>query len=342
MQGINESIFMSALRAFFTMFFGAFGIAIACLLIGLAYYGIANAVDEETFTSKVKILPDAQGNRNKLSSDIPVLLQINLEGEIGTDKLTGKNIEEILLDSREDALKGRVKGILLKINSPGGGVNDSDSIYHLMLQYKERYQVPVFAFVDGLCASGGYYIACAADKIYASDVSLIGSIGVLAWPPFMNLADALGKIGVSTMTLFAGVDKDQMNPFRSWKPDEQAQYQSLINFYYNSFVDIVANSRSLQREILEKEYGAKIFPAPEAYKLGLVDKNAVTRSQVLDDLAQEAGITGKYQVVGFETKSWWKKLIAQEPSSPLFTGKVRHELVLPQHQGNPFSFIFIP
>lgn len=335
---------MSAFRAFFVALFAVLGITVALVLVGLGYYGLYSLAEEETYSSKVKLLPDAEGNRKKLTETAPVLLQINIEGEIGCDKLTGKNMEELLLDSRdEDAFKERhVKGVLLVINSPGGSVNDSDIIYRLIKQYKEQYKVPVFAFVDGLCASGGYYIACAADKIYASDVSLIGSIGVLAWPPFMNLVDALGKIGVSALTISAGTGKDQMNPFRTWKPDEQTQYQSLINFYYTRFVDVVCAGRTLDKEKLVDTFGAKVFPAPEALKLGLVDSCCDTRAQALTDLAKAAKIEGKYQVVGFETKSWWKKLIKGEAASPLITGKIKHELDLPLHHGNPFSYIFIP
>lgn len=342
MKGIHESVFMSSLRAFFVTLFGALGIAAACLAVGLVYILVAAGVKEESLPSNVKVLADANGSRKKISSSHPVLLQISFNGEIGKDKLTGKQIEELLLDSREDALEGRVKGILLVMNSPGGGVNDSDIIYRLLKEYKELYHVPIFAFVDGLCASGGYYIACAADKIYASDVSMVGSIGVLAWPPFMNLSDALEKIGINSLTLSAGEGKDEMNPFRSWKPDEQKQYQTLINFYYNRFVEIVAQDRSIPKETVVQNFGAKVFPAPEALSAGLINVSGATRSQTLKDLAQAANIEDKYQVVGFESESWWKKWIKEEPASPLMTGTLKHELGLPTHSGNPFSYIFRP
>lgn len=342
MKGIHESVFMSSLRALFVSFFSIMGIAIAVTAVCLAYYGLASAVEEETFSSKVKILPDAEGSRTKLSSSTPILLQISIDGEIGKDKLTGKHIEEILLDTHEDALKGRVKGILLVINSPGGGVNDSDIIYHLLMQYKDQYHVPIYAYVNGLCASGSYYAACAADKIYATDVSLIGSIGVLSWPPFMNLSDAMEKVGVSSLTLSAGKGKDELNPFRIWQPDEQHHYQTLINFYYNRFVNIVSSDRKLDKEILVKDCGAKVYPASEALTIGLIDGEGYSRAKVLKELAHAAGIDKRYQVVGFETKSWWKKLMKEESQSPLITGKIKHELPLPMHHGNPFSYIFIP
>ncbi len=339
MKVIYESIFMGSLRAFFMALFGVLGVAVAILAIALACYGIFSATDEQTFSSDVKILPDANGDRTKLSSSKPILLQLTIDGEIGKDKLTGKKIEELLLDSREDAFAtDRVKGILLVINSPGGGVTDSDIIYRHLKEYKERFQIPIYTFVDGICASGGYYIACASDKIYASDVSLIGSIGVVGWPPFFNVTDTLEKVGVNAMTLSAGKGKDQMNPFRPWKEGEQKQYQSLIDYFYSQFVAIVTEARPIDTERLEETLGADVFPAPKAKDFGLIDENGASRGDVLTALAKESGIEGKYQVVGFETTSWWKKTLKEEPRSPLFSGKIKHEFALPAIEGNPFYY----
>jgi len=343
MKGIHESIFMSSLRAFCVTLCGALGLIVVLIALSIAYYSVYKAVEDESYPSKFKLLPDAHGSRKELSSSEPVLLQITFHGEIGASKLAAKDIEEILLDSKEDIFKERpVKGILLVINSPGGSVNDSDIIYHLIKEYKERYHVPVFAYAEGLCASGGYYIACAADKIYASDVSLVGSIGVLSWPPFVNVVDALEKIGVNALTLSAGIGKDEMNPFRTWKPDEQKQYQSLLDFYYHRFVEIVSSERPVDKEHIIHTLGAKVYPAPEALNLGLIDQCCSTRSQALTDLAKAAKIEGKYQVVGYESSSWWKKWLKEEPASPLLTGKIKHELALPSYKGNPMSYIFVP
>lgn len=337
MKIVQESIFMNSLRAFFVSFFGICGalIALGALLIG--FYFLFSTSDEDSLSSKVKILPDANGVRKELKGDVPVLLQINIDGEIGKEHLAAEKIETILLESREDAFEnGRVKGILLSINSPGGGVTDSDIIYRLIKQYKERYHVPVFAFVDGLCASGGYYIACAADKIFASDVSLIGSIGVVSWPPFINVTDALEKIGISSLTLFAGKGKDEMNPFRPWQVDEQKNYQNLIDYFYARFVSVVCENRpQLDREEFTKDHGAAVFTPVKAQELGLVDATSCTRSDTLRALAKETGIEQKYQVVGFETKTWWKKMLKSE-------NRMKHEIVLPRFHGNPFSYIYAP
>ncbi|NGX60582.1 MAG: putative signal peptide peptidase SppA [Chlamydiae bacterium] len=339
MKAIHETVFMSALRSFFVALFGVLGALIALFLVVFALVGLFVATEDKSLPSNVKILPDAKGKRKELASSAPVILQIDVKGKVGEGNLTGEKVEEVLLDSREkDFKKGRVKGILLNINTPGGAANDSDVIYRHLKTYKERYDVPVFAYVNGMCASGGYYIACAADKIYASDSSLIGSIGVLAWPPFLNLADTLEKLGVKPLTLSAGKGKDELNPFRPWKEGEQKHYQKIINFFYREFVAIVSENRQIPVDFLVDEVGAEAYPSPKALDFGLIDGERYTRALVLEELAEAAGIEGKYQVVSFETSSWWQQLYQNASQNPLITGKIKHELSLPNLEGYPLSF----
>src|ERR1700722_16063059 len=237
---MSDSLFKKSIRAYFVAISVTSGIL--ATLFG-AYIVIAllfNYAKEDSFSSSIKLMPDANWQRKQLPKATPVLLQINIKGEIGKDDLKASKVENLLLKSREDDFKNdRVKGVLLLIDSPGGDANDSDVIYRLVKEYKERFKLPVYAYVDGICASGSFYIACAADKIYASEVSLIGSVGVLSWPPFLNFVDLMQKVGVNTKTLSAGLGKDEMNPFRPWKADEDKKRQTILDFYYNRFVAVV-------------------------------------------------------------------------------------------------------
>lgn len=329
MKPPRESLFLSSLRAFFTALFAILGICAGIFLVVLAFYGLLSLVEEKGLPSCVKILPDAEGRRKELTGLHPVILQINVVGEIGKDPLKASKVEEILLKSHEDELKdGRVKGVLLVINSPGGAAVDSDQIYHLLKSYKTQYNIPIYAYIDGLCASGGYYIACASDRIFASDVSLVGSVGVVSWPPFFNVVEAIEKIGVKALTLKAGKDKDTLNPVRPWKEDEQAPYQRFIDYYYAQFVDLVTKERpAIDRKSLVEEYGAQIFPAPIAMEHGYVDVHGASRADVLHALIKKAGIEGSYQVITFKTASWFNELLKER--SPLLTGRLKHELALP-------------
>lgn len=338
---VNESIFYSSLRAFFVTLFGALGFLIGFGILVFLAIAVFSSGEEKSFGHGIKILPDANGSRKELPASTPVILQIDLEDEIGKHGATAEKVQEILLDSREDDFKnGRVKAILLNVNSPGGGAIDTNTIYRSIKEYRERYQVPVYTYVDGLCASGGYYIACGTDKIFASNISLIGSIGVVSWPPYFNVVDAMEKMGISATTLSAGAGKDAMNPTRIWTTDEKESRQKIIDFYYGDFVNaVIVNRPQVEIEALKNVYGANVFPAYEAKQIGLIDETVSSRNEVLEKLVLAAGIEGDYQVVSFKTKSWWKELF-QEKTSPLFTGKIKHEFSVPKV--DPYSYIYIP
>jgi len=340
MKLVNESIFLNALRSFFVALFGSVGAIVGITLtVILALFLLSSGDDKKSLPAKLTILPDADGNRKELPSSTPIVLQISLDGAIGTDPYTAEKIEEILLDSREDAFKdGRVKAILLAIDSPGGGANESDIIYRLIQAYKARYKVPVYAYVGGMCASGGYYIACAADKIYASPVSLIGSIGVISWPPYFNVVETMKKVGVDALTLSAGKGKDTLNPTRPWQPDESAHRQQLLDFFYSNFVKLVAQNRpKITEEDLVKSYGAEVFDAPSALEKGFIDEIVDLKGDALTALVKAAHIEGSYQVVCFKTRSWWKELF-EERALPV----VKHEFVLPQTEQAPYRFQYQP
>ena len=326
----RESIFVSAIRSFCRMFFAICGIFLALILMALVYSSMAGTTDSPTQAkTNIKYLPDAKGNR-ETSSTSPVVLQINVHGVIGDSKtgIDSDGVEHILLDSRTGALKeGRVKAILLHMDSPGGTVVGADNIYRMLNEYKARYKVPVFAYVDGLCASGGMYISCAADQIYAGPASIIGSIGVIIGP-FFNMFDTLGKIGVISKTITQGLDKDMMSPFRPWKADEDASLQAVTRFFYQQFVDIVANAKPrMDRTKLVEQYGAKVFDSVTAQQYGYVDFAESSRDAALLALLKEANIDGTktYQVIELEPKSEWLSALVNS-KSPLFTGKIEHTI----------------
>lgn len=329
----HESILKTSVRFFLRGLCWAAGIGIGLFFALILLIGLIKAVSSGSSlsqTNTLTVLPNAEGERKTLSLEGPVVLQLNVHGVIGVDGLTTSKIRTLLTESREGDLKGdRVKAILLSIRTPGGTVSDSDGIYHAILDYKQRYHVPVVAYVDGMAASGGLMVAAAADRIVASDVSLIGSVGVIS-PPFFNLNDALEKLGIEALTIFAGKGKDALNPFRQWKPDEGASLHDIMNAYYTSFVDIVtANRPKLSREKLINDYGAKVFTAKEALELGYIDGVGYGPSDALKLVLTDAEMEDKdYRVVELTTGRWFSELFASK--SPLFTGKIQHQLLLGQ------------
>jgi len=299
MNFTRESIFVGAVRALCTSLATILGVAIGISLIvmGLAFVSGTQYLPPK---SEPMIMPDAEGNRTLLSGSSPAILRIDLRGIIGVGDLTSDKIESLLLDSREDFLRGdRVRAILLYINTPGGTADDCAAIYRALTDYKIKYNIPIYAYVDGMCASAGMYIACVADKIYTSSSSVVGSVGVRLGPMF-NFSGAMEKYGVSSLTLTQGKDKDALNPFRRWGPDEDADLKAIMAALYDRFIAVVTTARpNLDKEKLINDYGAYVFIAKEAQEHGYIDDGDMDYSKSLSALAAAAQIPEHthYQVV---------------------------------------------
>lgn len=325
---MHESIFYASIRAFFIALFSIMGLIFGILLLVVLLGGATGSIDGQPQINYVytpEILPNAAGIRKDLSSDTPVILKINLNGIIGLDGLKREKIEEQLVESQERTLKGRVKAILLHINSPGGTVIDADGIYRVIKHYKETHQIPVYAYTDGLCASGGYYVASVADKINSSEVTLIGSVGVII-PTIMNFSQLIEKWGIQSMTLYDGKGKDNMNPFRPWHKGEEDNIKDAVNYYYGMFVNIAtANRPSLDKTKLIDEYGANVYPAAIAKELGFIDQSGSSLSDTIKELAEKIQITDdNYQVISLESKSWVSELFTGQFN--LLHGRVTHRI----------------
>jgi len=343
MEPSRETIFYSSIRSFFKTFFVILGIF--CALIPIFLISISTS-KEKDFGIKniVSYLPNDSGDKNILPMSSPVILRLNIEGIIGKDHLTQAAIKSQLIESRDGVLKNnRVKGIFIHINTPGGGVTDSDGIYRLLLEYKKLYNVPIYAYVDGLCASGGMYVASSCDKIYSSPTSIVGSVGVI-FGPFFNIKDTLNKIGILTETLTQGKDKDTFSPFKKWSENEGEMIEPIIQYMYNRFISIVSAARpKLTIDKLKNEYGAHVFNAQKACEIGYTDGWDVEYNSALRELVKEANIKPdeKYQLVELKPKrAWFNELI--KGASNLMKGKITHEIQIGPEKADNFSFIYDP
>lgn len=347
MEIANESVFVSAIRSFCKVFFACIALFLAFFVAMILYSAFASPYSPVDKTTVV-VLPNLNNETDLVSFGSPVVLRINIDGVIGTPGvLDTTTMENILRDSRRGMLaKDRVKAVLLHLNTPGGSGRDSDNMYRLLKAYKEEYKVPVYAYVDGFCASGGMFISAAADRMYASPPSVIGSVGVI-WGPFFNVSEALARFGVQSKTLTEGADKDTMTPFRPWKPDEGADLNAIMASSYQRFVDIVAASHPrLDKTKLMNEYGAKVFDAQTAEKLGYIDVADAEYKTALKDLLTAANIDAAqpYQVIELTPKVGWISPLSNQFN--LLHGKIEHtlnvggkKLELPPE---PFSYYFDP
>jgi protease-4 len=165
----------------------------------------------------------------------------------------------------------RIKAIVLRIDSPGGGVTASDEIYGRLVRFKREHHVPILAALGDTAASGGYYVACAADRIVASPTTVTGSIGVILMN--LDLQGLLAKIGVKDETFKAGAHKDLLSPLRAATPEERQIVQRVLDALHARFIAVVRESRpNLDVARLPELTDGRIFDAADARAAGLVDE----------------------------------------------------------------------
>jgi protease-4 len=188
---------------------------------------------------------------------------LDVDGIIADDR----QFLEDLRRFRDDA---SVRGYVVNINSPGGVVAPSQSIYEELRRIRDEDEVPVVASIGGVGASGGYYIALAADSIFALPGSITGSIGVI-----MEIPDASGlmeKVGVRMQTVMSAEHKDVGSPFRPLGPGDRAILDSLVLDVYAQFVDVVAAERELDRAAVVQVADGRILSGRQALERRLIDR----------------------------------------------------------------------
>lgn len=165
----------------------------------------------------------------------------------------------------------RMRAVVLRINSPGGGVTASDLMYTELRRFKEETELPVVAVLMDTAASGGYYVACAADRIVAHPTTVTGSIGVIMVTP--DLSGAMSKIGVRANIIKSGPMKDAGSPFRAMSETDRAVFQAMIDNMYERFLAVVAAGRPhLEAAQVRQLADGRVFLGPQARADGLVDE----------------------------------------------------------------------
>jgi protease-4 len=208
------------------------------------------------------------------------ILIVDIEGFISEKGASGLLQEKpstvvLVKEALQKAAGDRdIAGVILRINSPGGTVAASDIIYHEVATYRTKTKVPVYAVITGIGASGGYYVAAAADEISAHPTAVTGSIGVLVMK--FQVTGLMEKIGVSEQTVKSGAMKDIMSPFRPGTPEEEKLIQGIIDGMYRRFVDVALArpGNRLSREELLVAADGRIYTANQALKAGLIDRIA--------------------------------------------------------------------
>jgi protease IV len=323
-----DSLFKDAVRSFSNTFFKVIGaiVGFAFIIIGLSILSSSGP----TRSTTTEVLPNHTWKAKPYSPSTPTLVRIPIIGTIGLNPYTTKEqLAKVLQDLQElDLRPGNLKGILLYIDSPGGTSDDADSMFRILVEFKKKMKIPVYAYVDGLCASGGMLTALAADKIIASSPSLIGHVGVIM-PTAFNFAKTMDSLGIGSVTLYAGKDKDALNPFRPWKPDEGASLQKIINSYYDRFIKLVATHRPRITEDQLREEGAQVYPSQEALELGYIDQINDSYLDVLEEISSALDITNNYQVIELKPEFTLSEILSPNPTASILKGNMNHFVRFP-------------
>jgi len=230
---------------------------------------------------------------------------VEIRGVITQSAAVVEEIHQYLKD-------GGVKAIVLRIDSPGGGVGPSQEIHREVVKAKQQKKVVVS--MGSVAASGGYYIACASDLIVANPGTITGSIGVVM--EFTNLEELLKKIGVKGVVIKSGEYKDIGSPFREMTMEEKKIMQDVIDNVNQQFIQAVAEGRKLDRNKVAAIADGRIFTGEQAQRLGLIDRMG-NLQDTIDMTAQMVGIEGKPTVLYPREKFSLWDLLMQEIASAI-------------------------
>ncbi|MEN6467288.1 MAG: signal peptide peptidase SppA [Syntrophaceae bacterium] len=244
------------------------------------------------------------------------------------DKVAVVSVKGIITDSKSpvEQIKkysedGDIKALVVRIDSPGGGVAASQEIYDSIITAKKKKKV--VASMGSVAASGGYYIACAADKIVANPGTVTGSIGAIMH--FSNVEELVKKVGYKSSVVKSGRYKDIGSPFRDMTESEKQLIQSVIDDIYDQFLDAVSASRNIPKDELRTIADGRIITGRQALGLRLIDSTGDLESAI--NLASElSGIKGKPEVIYPKEKvfNFWK-YVADEMTSVIYQ-KMKEEV----------------
>lgn len=236
------------------------------------------------------------------------IVWIPLHGEIGGESDDDYDSDYALKAIRKARLRDNVKGIILELDTPGGGITASDILYHELQRFKaEDSERKVVALFGDLVASGGYYVAMAADWIVAHPTSMTGSIGVIMQS--YNLHELARKLGVEDVTIKSGANKDMLNPLRPVSADQVRLLQAPVDALHKRFKQLVLDSRKIGEGELARWTDGQVFLADVAKNAGLIDQIGY-REDAVDAMARLQGVEpADLFVFHFEEPTNWRNYL---------------------------------
>jgi protease-4 len=307
----------------------AIGLQAGCVIVNLIEP--SGPVKEMELTGK--------GDGKVLLLDLSgVISSQDKEGIIPQPNMLATFKEELTRAAKDD----KIKAVVVRINSPGGTVTASDILYHELREFKTKKKVPVIASMMDVAASGGYYLAMAADSILVHPSTVTGSIGVIMLT--VNARGLLEKVGVEASAITSGPRKDMGSPFRVMTAEERGIFQSVIDSFYQRFLAVVQEGRpNLSAEQIKKLADGRIYSGDQAKAAGLIDEIGY-----LDDAIQlakkKAGLT-EARVVTYGRGGEYKNNVYSRlfGTSSGIAGLANLDLVSMVRGGTPqFMYLWMP
>ena len=224
---------------------------------------------------------------------------VEIDGVIATD---GDASAENIVSSLQAAFKDKnTRGVILRINSPGGSPVQAGIIYEEIRRLRGQYpDIPIYTVVEDICASGGYYIAAATDRIYVNKASLIGSIGVVI--DQFGFAEAIDKLGIERRVLTAGENKAFLDPFSPLQPEHVEHAKAMLAEIHGQFIEAVKQGRGQRLKEVPGLFSGLIWTGARGLEIGLADAfgsvqsvaRDVIKAERLADFTQREGFAERF------------------------------------------------
>ncbi|MCC7349763.1 MAG: signal peptide peptidase SppA [Phycisphaerales bacterium] len=234
-----------------------------------------------------------------------------------------------------------VKAVVLRINSPGGTVTASDTMYQMVEKFRATTHKPVIASAQDITASGAYYIACAADKIVVHPTSVVGSIGVIF--NTFDVSDGMAKLGIRSVAIKSAPLKDLASPFHHISDEERAVMQAMVDEYYHRFIHIVQSNRHITDEpTLKLVTDGRVFSGTRAVELGLADQTGLLPDALA--LAQTMANCSNASIIMYKRPYGYRgSIYASDPAETPQANTLRLELPIAQLSLPPgFYYLWQP
>ncbi len=284
-------------------------------IVSVAEYAAANDLTDYSYLPGVK-------SPKKKAKTIAVLYAVGEIFDSGKEGIVGNTMVDEIFDLMDNA--DNIAGLVLRVNSPGGSAFASEQIWEALQQFKEKTGVPFYVSMGDVAASGGYYISCGADRIYAQPTTITGSIGIFGMiPDIQGLLDK--HLGVTTSTVQTNANGNFPTILQAMTPDQADKMQQFVNRGYDTFTKRVAAGRHISQDSVKVISEGRVWDGATAKNIGLVDSLGSLRNAVLDMVGELNLNSYRVETYPKVTGEWWEDLLTLDEINAARAGLLDEE-----------------